>query len=126
MKATPTVPPMADSTAASDNVTMRRRATDWKPPASLTQHDDGSVTVSRSRLNACLEAAYELDAIAGLLPSSVPRRDEVSMQAHLVVRGLSDRIKRLSSVLLSGLDDEAEQLHELELCVFGAAQKEAA
>jgi hypothetical protein len=50
MQATPTVSrPLADSTASSDNVTMRRRASDWKPSEDL---------------DALKEAARMMDALS--------------------------------------------------------------
>ena len=106
---------------SADNVTMKRRATDWQQPAtssSLTEHADGSVTLSHKRLNVCLEAAWEIDALADLLPTIVPCSDELSTPAHLVVRGMADRIKRLSIVLMSGLHDDAATLEALERKVF--------
>lgn len=84
----------------------------------LTEHADGSVTLAAQRLNACLQAAYELEAIAGLLPTIVPCSDELSTTAHLVVRGMADRIKRLSCVVMSGLHDDVATVETLERRVF--------
>ena len=57
------------------------------------------------RLRMCLQAVWEIDALARALPTLVPGSDDDSSQ-HLVVRGVAARILRLSSYLMSGLDDE--------------------
>ena len=120
---------MSDATKNPENVVQRRRASDWKNPAAtintLTQHPDGSTTLSRRRLSICMDATYELEALANILPGLVPDIIEAE-GAHYAVRGIADRIRRLSIVLMSGLDDEAETVKNLERKVFGAAQREAA
>lgn len=107
------------STAAHpDNVVPRRRAADWAKPATpestLIEHPDGSVTLSSERQMVCLSAAWELEALANVLPGMVPDHEP----SHLIVRGLSDRIKRLSDVLISGLHDDALTVETLERRVF--------
>lgn len=123
MQATPTVPPLADTTATSDNVTMRRRASDWRHPAGLTEHPDYSVTLSTERQFACLGASWEIEQLAAHLASNVIPDDD---PLHLVVRGIAWRIRSMSRVIISGLSDDSEPLANLEREVFGAAQREAA
>ena len=75
---------------------------------SLTIHSDESVTLSKARHWVCLEAVWELDALALLLPKVTSNGDPEATQAALVVRGVAARIKELSSVLMAGLHDEME------------------
>ena len=42
----------------------------------LTLHGDGSATLSPDRLSACLSAAWELEALAQILPGLVPNLAE--------------------------------------------------
>lgn len=69
------------------------------------------VTLSEPRMMACLEAAWELDALARVLPGLVPRDDQ---GMHLAVRGVAGRLLRLAHVLMSGLGDDAEPTEKLE------------
>lgn len=82
----------------------------------LARNDDGSVTLAKERQQVCLSAAWELDALAQLLPGLVPF--ELDMQLHYTVRGLAARVERLANVLNSGLHDTAVQLERLERDVF--------
>jgi len=112
---------MSDTTKTAENVIHRRRADDWKKPdtpqSSFTEHDDGSVTLSRERKMVCLESAWELEALANILPGLVPNVMEAE-GAHYAVRGIADRINRLSCVLMSGLFDEGVTVKSLERKVF--------
>lgn len=74
-----------------------------KPTAPATATDGGAVTLSGARRRACLEAAWELDALARILPSQVPHVDD--LQAHHAVRGIAGRMLRLSKLLMEGLDE---------------------
>lgn len=91
----------------------------------LTLHDDGSATLSRERLNAGLEAAWELEALAQVLPGLVPCTAD-SGPAHFAVRGIADRIRRLSCAAMSALSDDLHPLVDLEHTVFGCVRKAAA
>lgn len=91
----------------------------------LNLHGDGSATLSPDRLSACLSAAWELEALAQVLPGLVPSLAE-SGPYHFAVRGIADRIRRLSCAVMSGLDDDLEPVAHLEREVFGTAQREAA
>jgi|GEM_PF-7115519 len=77
----------------------------------LAIHTNKSVTINHDRLTICLGAAYELDALAMLLPGLVSGNEK---QEHLMVRGVASRIKSLSEMLMSGLDDEMETNDKLK------------
>lgn len=114
---------MSDTTTkATENVVNCRRASDWQKPDTLTEHPDGSATLSDERKMVCLEAVWELEALAGILPGLIPDHEPF----HLTVRGIAGRIRSLSEVVISGLSDELTTLVQLERNVFGAAQREAA
>lgn len=53
----------------------------------------------------CIEAAWEIEALARVLPDLVPI-DESG--AHYVVRAIASRLLRLSSVLQSAMQGEEE------------------
>ncbi len=117
---------MSDTINTAENVIPRRRASDWTKPATecntLTLPQDGGAILSEERRMVCLEATWELEALANALPILVP----VHLPCHFVVRGIADRIRRLSSVVMDGLSDEADPLEDLERKVFGPAHREAA
>lgn len=85
----------------------------------LTEHADGSVTLSASRLTVSLEACWELEALAQVLPGLVPNLAE-SGPAHFAVRGIADRIRRLSCAAMSALSDDSHPLEDLQRMVLGA------
>ncbi|MDD2730236.1 hypothetical protein [Malikia sp.] len=88
----------------------------------LTQHADHGVTLSAARQVVAMDACWEIEQLAAHLASNViPDHDPL----HLVVRGIAGRIRSLSRVLMSGLDDELEPVAHLEREVFGTAQREA-
>jgi hypothetical protein len=66
-----------------------------------------------------------LEALAQVLPGLVPNLAE-SGPSHFAVRGIADRIRRLSCAVMSGLSDDAETLANLEREVLGTAQTPAA
>ena len=68
--------------------------------------------VDSLRLRMCLQAVWEIDALARALPTLVPGSDDDSSQ-HLVARGVAARMLRLSSCLMSGLDDEGVSTEEI-------------
>lgn len=87
----------------------------------LTQHDDGSITLSEDRATLCLEVAWELEALALVLPGMVP--EDAKQSAHAVVRGMAGRIKQLTSVLMSGLSDSVEDVDGLSSTVMVTHKK---
>lgn len=68
-------------------------------------HKNESVTINNERHMMCLEAVWELDALAALLPIAVKGSGN---SEHLAVRGIASRIKSLSELLVRGLDDNLE------------------
>ena len=113
---------MSDATKNPENVVQRRRASDCAKPATLTEHPDGSATLSDERKMVCLQAVWELEALTHILPGLVPDHEPF----HLTVRGIAGRIRSLSEVVICGLSDEMAPLVKLEREVFGTAQTEAA
>lgn len=82
----------------------------------LEKTEDDQVILSYDRVLVCLEVAWELDALARVLPGLVPNVGEAHGAYH-AVRGIAGRFLRLSSVLMSGLGDEAVPTSELERVV---------
>ncbi len=91
----------------------------------LNLHGDGSATLSPDRLSACLSAAWELEALSQVLPGLVPCTAD-SGPAHFAVRGIADRIRRLSCAVMSGLHDDLEPVEALQRTVLGTPRREAA
>jgi hypothetical protein len=73
---------------------------------SLLISQEGSVTLDKPRHSVCLEAAWEIEAIALMLPGAVEITDHVAYQSMLRVRCMAGRLRELASALMSGLDDE--------------------
>lgn len=71
------------------------------------------LSLSHARMMVCLEAAWEIDALARALPGQVPNIEECMAAGH-VVRGISGRLLRLAFVLMSGLGDDAQPTAKLE------------
>lgn len=62
--------------------------------------------MSETRHRLCLEVAWEIDAIARVLPDLVPcGADQPAADPHFVVRALAGRLLRLSGVLMGAVDD---------------------
>lgn len=80
---------------------------------SLNTDENGTVTLGKDRHTVCLEAAWELEALAFLLPGLVPNIDEAHGAYH-AVRGISGRLVVLSNILMAALGDEAEKTKRLE------------
>ena len=86
----------------------------------LTLHGDGSATLSADRLTVTLECCWELESLAQVLPSLVPCTAD-SGPAHFAVRGIADRIRRLSCAAMSALSDDLHPLEDLQRTVLGCA-----
>lgn len=71
---------------------------------------DTPITPSPTRQRACLEAAWEIEALALLLPKIDLTEQPV---AALQLRGVAARLAQLAGVVMSGLDDA--MVDELEL-----------
>ena len=68
----------------------------------LLRHESGAVSLSAARHRACLEAAWEIEALARLLPDLALRDDDA---LPLQVRGVARRLGDLAGAVMSGLDD---------------------
>jgi hypothetical protein len=68
------------------------------------------------RRSVCLQAAWEIDALARILPDHVPPDEH---QAHMVIRGLAVRISNLAEQLMAGLGDGMVTTREIERRVLG-------
>jgi hypothetical protein len=82
-----------------------------------TTTESVGVTLSERSMIACLEAVWEIDALARILPGQVPNIDECR-GAHHVVRGIAGRLLRLTSLLMSGIgeggdDSDSEALERI-------------
>jgi len=67
---------------------------------------------SDERANICLSGVYEMDKIVRMLPALVST--DADEQAHYAVRAIAGRLLRISSLLLSGLGDDAVSSEELK------------
>lgn len=76
--------------------------------------DTEAVTLSKSRHAVCLEAAWEIDALALALPGLVPIEVGAEDGTRLVVRGLAARLSQLANALQAGLFDEVVTVRELQ------------
>lgn len=74
-------------------------------------HADESVTLSAARSLICLQATWEIDALARALPDLVPHTDGID--ARLVVRGIAARILQLNEAVMGGINDEIETVSRL-------------
>jgi hypothetical protein len=74
----------------------------------LTEHKDDSVTMGKDRSRVCLEAAWELDALAALLGKL---EDEGLMAFQ--VRAIAVRIVDLAGVLMMAVSDTGAQTDDL-------------
>ncbi len=82
--------------------------------ADLTTNADKSVTLTARRNLVCLEAAWELDALADLLPTVTTKGIPEATKTSYQVRAIADRIKTLASILMSGLGDALETTDDME------------
>lgn len=88
---------------------------------SLTTAENGAMTLGHERLLVCLEALWEIEVLAGMLPGLVP--EEVHC-AHLAVRGVACRLRDLSRAVMSGLDDAVLATADLERRVLMRGKKD--
>lgn len=72
---------------------------------SLTTHKDGSTTLNKARHMVCLEAAWEIEAIALMLPDAVENTGVEALQSMLRVRCMAGRLRELANALMAGLGD---------------------
>ena len=72
------------------------------------------VNMDEKRQYLCLEVAWEIDAIARVLPKFAPSADDAGQGEHFLVRAMAGRMLRLSKLLMSALGDECEDTESLE------------
>lgn len=82
------------------------------PPIDVINDDREPTTLSYARKRIAMEAVWELDALATVLPTVVPNLEE-EQGPHYAVRGIAGRLKVLSHVLMSALDDDVSHPEEL-------------
>jgi hypothetical protein len=78
----------------------------------LTKNADHSVTLSAARSGLCLDATWEIEALALALPGLIPDTDE-NNAACLLVRGVAARIVQLNSAVMGGINDDLETVNRL-------------
>ena len=83
---------------------------------SLTIGKDRSARLSAERVGVCLQAVWEIDALAKTLPRLIPNTDETE-GLHLTVRGIAARILQLNNAVLAGLGDDLAELGRLQKTV---------
>lgn len=83
---------------------------------SLTTAENKSVTLGKDRHTVCLQSAWELEALAFVLPTLVP--NDADSGAHYAVRGIASRVLALSNVLIAALGDEVQTTRDLEAITF--------
>ena len=76
---------------------------------SLHTDENGAVTLGKDRHKLCIEAAWELEALAYTLPSITSNADEEALQVGFVVRGIASRCVTLANALMAALGDDAEK-----------------
>lgn len=65
------------------------------------------ISMSEPNRRLCLELAWEIDALARVLPGLVPCVADGTPDPHFVVRAMAGRLLRLSGVLMGMADNEA-------------------
>lgn len=81
---------------------------------SLTQHENKSVTLTEERRDLCLEATWELDAIAkGLVAFASAVNEPESGQHEYACRAVAARVHDLAMLLMYGLSEASESLDDL-------------
>lgn len=90
---------------------------------SLHTDENGAVTLSKARHGVCMEAAWELESLAYVLPTVTTNHDEEATQSGFVVRGIASRFLELAGVLMAGLFDDAETTEDLACRVLVRARQ---
>ena len=80
---------------------------------SLTTAKNGAVTLSKARHDVCMGVAYELEALAYVLPQLTSNSDVNAMYTSYAVRGIAGRYVTLANALLAALSDDAEATQDL-------------
>lgn len=83
---------------------------------SLTKQDNSSVTLSAERQTLCLEATWELDAIAkGLVAFASAGNEPETGQHEYACRAVATRIHALALLLMYGVSEPTETVDNLRL-----------
>jgi len=82
----------------------------------IVKNADESVALSVERSYLCLEATWEISALARALPDLIPDTDE-NMDTRLLVCGLAARIEQLSDAVMGGINDQLEPIAKLQRIV---------
>lgn len=77
--------------------------------------EESQVSMSHGRKMACMEAAWEVEALALLL---MQLDMEDGLLGPLQLRGVAVRIAQLAGVVMAGLDDEVVQERDLRRKLF--------
>lgn len=80
---------------------------------SLSTDKTGAVTLSKARHDVCMQVAWELEALAYVLPTVTTNGDHEALQSGFVVRGIASRFVSLANVLMGALFDGAEKTEDL-------------
>jgi len=83
----------------------------------LTEHKDGSITLSQDRALVCLESAWELDALGLLLGKLEGEGGMAQTPARLQTRALAIRIVDLAGVLMMAIHDTGTDTSKLRKTV---------
>nr|WP_315243359.1 hypothetical protein [uncultured Albidiferax sp.] len=74
-----------------------------------------------ARRALCMDATYEIEALAAALPGLVPKELDID-GVHFVVRGIAARLVHLSGVVMAGLGDDAADTSDLQYSVSGSIE----
>ena len=83
----------------------------------LSTAKDGIVSLGKERHSLCMEVAYQLEALALVLPDLVPNVAEAYPARH-AVRSIAGRFVELANALMAALGDDAETTERLEIKVM--------
>lgn len=71
---------------------------------------NGEVTMTKERQMVALEASWEIEQLCQLLQKGYGDKPDVE---HLAARGIASRICNLASVVMSAIDDEADNTESI-------------
>lgn len=79
------------------------------------------IELEQGKIDQCMDAIFELDKLARVLPGMVPIDED---QVYYAVRGIAGRMLRLTGVLMSALqnDEMTEGQMESILSLSGSSQ----
>ena len=80
---------------------------------SLSTAENGDVTLSKARHLICMEVAWELEALAYVLPTVTTNSDHDGLRSGFVVRGIASRFVSLANMLMAALSDDVQTIEKL-------------